>query len=66
VVSDSCCLADAAATSIGNRVKSKGHIQPAVDFGKHIEGVRGVVVIIEDEIGIWGDLEVVPLNLEKG
>ncbi|MGA7146324.1 MAG: UPF0280 family protein [Desulfobacterales bacterium] len=66
VVSDSCCLADAAATSIGNRVKSKGHIQPAVDFGKHIEGVRGIVVIIEDEIGIWGDLEVVPLNLEKG
>jgi uncharacterized protein len=66
VVSDSCCLADAAATSIGNRVKSKAHIQPAVDFGKHIEGVKGIVVIIDDEVGIWGDLNVVPLNLEKG
>jgi ApbE superfamily uncharacterized protein (UPF0280 family) len=66
VVSDSCCLADAAATSIGNRVKSRVHIQTAVDFGKHIEGVRGIVVIIEDEVGIWGDLNVVPLNLEKG
>ena len=46
VVSDSCSLADAAATSIGNRVTSKAHIQSAIDFGKHIEGVRGIVVII--------------------
>ena len=66
VVSDSCSLADAAATSIGNRVSSKTHIQSAIDFGKHIEGVRGIVVIIGNDIGIWGDLKVVPLKLEKG
>ena len=66
VVSDSCSLADAAATAIGNRVKSKTQIQNAVDFGKHIEGVKGIVVIIEDEVGMWGDLDVVPLKLEKG
>jgi ApbE superfamily uncharacterized protein (UPF0280 family) len=66
VVSDSCSLADAAATSIGNRVTSKAHIQSAIDFGKHIEGVRGIVVIIGDDVGIWGGLEVVPLKLEKG
>ncbi|MBW2602919.1 MAG: UPF0280 family protein [Deltaproteobacteria bacterium] len=65
VVSDSCSLADAAATSIGNRVTSKTHIQPAIDFGKHIEGVKGIVVIIGDDVGIWGDLKVVPLKLEK-
>jgi ApbE superfamily uncharacterized protein (UPF0280 family) len=66
VVSDSCSLADAAATSIGNRVTSKSHIQSAIDFGKHIEGVRGIVVIIGNDVGIWGKLKVVPLNLEKG
>jgi ApbE superfamily uncharacterized protein (UPF0280 family) len=66
VVSDSCSLADAAATSIGNIVTSKSHIQQAIDFGKHIEGVRGIVVIIGDDVGIWGDLKVVPLKLEKG
>ena len=66
VVSDSCCLADAAATSIGNRVSSKSHIQSAIDFGKHIEGVRGIVVIIGGDVGIWGELKVVPLKLEKG
>jgi ApbE superfamily uncharacterized protein (UPF0280 family) len=66
VVSDSCPLADAAATAIGNQVKSKAHIQRAVDFGKHIKGVNGIVVIIDDEVGLWGDLKVVPLKLEKG
>ena len=66
VVSDSCSLADAAATSICNRVISKSHIQSAIDFGKHIEGVRGIVVIIGDDVGIWGELNVVPLKLEKG
>jgi ApbE superfamily uncharacterized protein (UPF0280 family) len=66
VVSASCSLADAAATSIGNRVTSKSHIQSAIDFGKHIEGVKGIVVIIGNDVGIWGDLKVVPLKLEKG
>lgn len=66
VVSDFCSLADAAATSIGNRVTSKSHIQSAIDFGKHIEGIRGIVVIIGNDVGIWGDLKVVPLKLEKG
>ena len=63
VVSDSCPLADAAATSIGNRLKSKDHITPAIDFGKKIDGVNGIVVIIGEAVGMWGDLEVVPLNL---
>jgi ApbE superfamily uncharacterized protein (UPF0280 family) len=66
VVSTSCSLADAAATSIGNRVKSAAHIQTAIDFGKNIEGIRGIVIIINDEIGFWGDLEIVPLKGEKG
>ncbi len=66
VVSTSCSLADAAATSIGNRVKSAAHIQTAIDFGKQIHGIRGIVVIISNEIGFWGDLEVVPLKREKG
>jgi ApbE superfamily uncharacterized protein (UPF0280 family) len=65
VVSGSCSLADAVATSIGNRVTSKTHIQSAIDFGKQIEGVRGIVVIIGGDVGIWGDLKVVPLRLEK-
>lgn len=62
VVSGSCSLADAAATFIGNRVQSKTDIQQVLDFGKRIEGVTGVVIVIGDALGMWGELEVVPLN----
>lgn len=62
----SCSLADAAATAIGNRVGSKKDIQQAIDFGRSITGVTGMVVIIGDDMGAWGDLEIVPLRLKKG
>jgi len=62
VVSDSCALADAAATAIGNHVKSKSDIQNAIAFGKSIEGISGLVVIISDKMGMWGDIELVPVH----
>ena len=62
VLSRSGSLADAAATSIGNRVTSKAHIGSAIDFGKTIKGVQGIVVIVGGEIGLWGELEVVRLK----
>ncbi len=66
VVSESCPLADAAATATANRIRSKSDIRKAIEFGKAIKGVDGLVVIMDDEIGIWGELEVVPLALKKG
>ena len=62
VVAESCALADAAATSIANRILSKKDIAAAIEFGRGIEGVRGIVGIKDDGIGAWGDIEVVPLD----
>lgn len=62
VVSPDCALADAAATAVCNQVQSGKDIQKAIDFGKRICGVNGLVVIIGDQIGIWGDMEIVPLG----
>jgi ApbE superfamily uncharacterized protein (UPF0280 family) len=62
VLSHSCSLADAAATSIGNQITSKAHIGSAIDFGKNIKGVDGIVVIMGNKIGMWGELEVVRLK----
>ena len=62
VLSDSCALADAAATAIGNRVAAPADIAAAIDFGRTIGGVDGVVVISGDQMGLWGRLEVVPLG----
>jgi ApbE superfamily uncharacterized protein (UPF0280 family) len=62
VLAKSCALADAAATAIGNRVGSPGHIGGAIDFGRSISGVDGLVVIAGRQMGMWGALEVVPLG----
>jgi ApbE superfamily uncharacterized protein (UPF0280 family) len=66
VVADSCSLADAAATSIGNLVQSAEDIEKAVTRGKHIEEIKGMVIIVGEKIGMWGDIEVVSLKGKKG
>jgi len=65
VMSDSCALADAVATAVGNRVRSAGDISSAIHFGKSIPGVFGLVVIIGKNMGLWGSLEVIPLRGKK-
>jgi ApbE superfamily uncharacterized protein (UPF0280 family) len=62
VVSQSCSVADAAATAIANRVKQKEDVQEAINFGKDIKGVKGLVVIKNDKAGMWGDIHVVRLQ----
>jgi len=62
VVSRSCATADAAATSICNHVGSERQITQAVDFGKQIDGVSGIVVIVGEKIGLWGNVEVIPIS----
>jgi ApbE superfamily uncharacterized protein (UPF0280 family) len=59
VISESAALGDAAATAIGNKVSGKNDIKPAIELGKRIEGVMGIVVILGKEIGFWGDVELV-------
>lgn len=62
VVSDSALIADAAATSIGNQVKSESDINAAVNFGKNIDGVNGIVIISGDKLGMWGKINIVKLK----
>jgi ApbE superfamily uncharacterized protein (UPF0280 family) len=59
VLSPSTALADAAATAIGNLVKSADDITTALDHGQKINGVSGIVIIMGDKLGAWGDVELV-------
>jgi len=59
VISKSATLADAAASAIGNRVKDKKDIKPALDYGIKIPGVQGIVIIIGNDMGVIGDIELV-------
>jgi hypothetical protein len=65
VVSSSCPLADAAATAIGNTVRTVKDIQKAIAFGKEISGVDGILVIKGEKLGAWGSLELVPIHRER-
>ncbi len=61
VLSDSCPLADAVATRLGNMVNTPKDIKTAIDKGKAIPGVQGIVIIKGENIGLWGDLKLVKL-----
>ena len=61
VLSSSGSLADAAATAIGNIVQTRSDIDAALEFGKHIKGVKGLVIIKDDKAGMWGDMKIVRL-----
>lgn len=66
ILSKSCALADAAATAVGNAVKAGSDIPIAIEMAQRIAGVAGVVIIVGEKIGAWGDLELVPLDGKKG
>jgi len=60
VIARSCALADAAATAIGNRVKRSADIQGAIQWGRGIEELLGILVVAGDKVGAWGEVELVP------
>jgi ApbE superfamily uncharacterized protein (UPF0280 family) len=62
VLSKSSALADAAATAIGNRIRKKEDIDKALKYAQGIEGVSGVVIIKDDQMGVWGKVEIEPLK----
>jgi hypothetical protein len=61
VLSASAATADAAATGVCNRVTRRRDIKNAIAAAQEIPGLNGVVIIVGDEIGVWGDIELVRL-----
>jgi ApbE superfamily uncharacterized protein (UPF0280 family) len=61
VLSPSAVLSDAVATAVGNRVRAKNDIQPALDWAQKIPEVEGVLIIIGEQIGVWGKMELVTI-----
>ncbi|MDY6843195.1 MAG: UPF0280 family protein [Thermodesulfobacteriota bacterium] len=57
IVSKSTTLADAAATAVGNVVKSASHIEDGLEAAQNIKGVLGTIIIVADKLGAWGDVD---------
>ena len=56
-VAVSATLADAVATAVGNRVKKVDDITAAIEFGGSISDLKGLVIIKDDAVGVWGDIK---------
>ncbi len=61
VVARDAALADAAATALGNMVTVPSDIHAALERAEEIPSLEGVLITILDKIGVWGDLELIPL-----
>ena len=61
ILSKSAALADAAATAVGNLVRKKDDIEPGLERGKQIDGVLGVLIILGEHVGVWGNVNLVQL-----
>ena len=53
----SAALADAAASAVGNAVKTADDIQKALDLGQSLGCIDGIVIIKDDKLGVWGNME---------
>ena len=61
VLSKSAALADAAATAVGNVVKEKKDIEVGLERGREIAGILGALIIVEEKMGVWGNIKLTQL-----
>jgi ApbE superfamily uncharacterized protein (UPF0280 family) len=59
VISSSTSLADAGGTATGNRVQTAADIPKAIEFASQIPGITGVLIIMGDKVGAWGNVKIV-------
>jgi hypothetical protein len=61
ILARSSALADAAATAVGNIVKEKKDIELGLERGREIAGVSGTLIIVEEKMGVWGNVRLIQL-----
>jgi len=61
ILAPSAALADAAATAVGNEVGSAAEIPGGLEKARSIRDLAGVVVIVGDQLGAWGAIELLEL-----
>lgn len=67
VLAPTALLADAAATRLGNEVSAAGkkNINDVLAIARTIEGLLGAVIICGDNMGVWGEIELMELDQEQ-
>lgn len=62
VISKDTLLADAVATAVGNIVMTDNDINYGLQFANSIIGIEGVLIIIKDKLGVWGEIQLIDMN----
>ena len=63
VLSKSAALADAAATAIGNLIIQPSDIPSGIEFAQGIDGLKGVIIIKDDKVGLWGEVKICQMSI---
>jgi len=63
VLSPSTTLADVAATAIGNLIKQASDITRGIELAQSTNGLKGVVIIVGDNLGLWGKVNICQMSL---
>jgi ApbE superfamily uncharacterized protein (UPF0280 family) len=61
-IAGSAILADAAATAIANLIRQPSDFPHGIKFAEEIEGLRGVVMIQDDNMGLWGEVKICSMS----
>jgi uncharacterized protein len=57
VLADTAIISDAAATAIGNLIIQAADIPLGIEQAQKIRNVKGIVIIKDEELGIWGKVK---------
>lgn len=66
IVAQDAALADAAATALGNRLRSPADLEAAVAWAAELPGVRGALAIMGSHLAAAGELELAPIESVLG
>lgn len=61
-LSKSTALSDAAATAIGNLILKPDDIAKGIKFAQSIDGLKGIVIIKDDKLGVWGEVQICEMS----
>jgi uncharacterized protein len=64
VLAETATLSDAIATSIGNLILKSADIPKGIEKAQEIPGTKGIVIIKDDEMGMWGNIKICRTNIE--
>ncbi len=62
VVARSASLADAAATALGNRIRSKHELKGEIEVFREFEAIKGGIVITGKTLATWGEIELTKIG----